>query len=702
MGIHLTANLAYSIDTMIHNGTNKSQTESVEYSDAYIQKLYDNMTNANGLPDSAVNKLSFGYNIKQPFIIRGIQRKGKSKPQFWGFDSMGASIGDTLIRGGALTQADRIATDALRLGKWIASPNGIAWVTEQIGLGLCNPNVETNNIIAPTKIHTGAISLLSLAGNATGAHFAKHSTGFPDALLGKYSDIQSTHTSIYDNRLVKLLGDTNTLSKISNNTLFSTLSTIGGKNNKILPTISGLSGPDSLYGIGWTIGTMDFDIKEGLNKSRLEDNMPKNALSLSDTTIDDYISKNDILDTTILPNTPYSLDTPKKYYTTIIRERESNTAQTNAFITKQTSKLDTIPSNNTTDISLKSYLVSSYKNIKKDDTSFNDFRKNILTDIAPNTQASNILGTTNTDYQLDNRETLFGEGKYGSPDIDKSISGAENYLYSASQFYNDTDKSTRQLLSNDNNFNGDRINALDTGHIQKTNIADTPNQLMFDQNVYGAGKRDYIRFYFGDAYIGKAVFAFRASITGLQDSFNPQWNSIDIMGRPDKAYQMSGFERRVNFSFTVAAMSRAEMIPMWRKLNYLASYTMPEIDQNTRRYVGPLMRITIGDLYYQTPCILTSLDYRVPDNAPWDIALDSEDVTKNTLKKSGVTINSNEAKQLPTIIDVNVGLNMIMEWRPVLFGRSYSLSRHGSDKTNYGQWLGDSIMLGTSTADRNK
>src|SRR5574344_1388639 len=250
MGIHLTANLAYSIDTMIHNGTNKSQTESVEYSDAYIQKLYDNMTNANGLPDSAVNKLSFGYNIKQPFIIRGIQRKGKSKPQFWGFDSMGASIGDTLIRGGALTQADRIATDALRLGKWIASPNGIAWVTEQIGLGLCNPNVETNNIIAPTKIHTGAISLLSLAGNATGAHFAKHSTGFPDALLGKYSDVQSTHTSIYDNRLVKLLGDTNTLSKISNNTLFSTLSTIGGKNNKILPTISGLSGPDSLYGIG--------------------------------------------------------------------------------------------------------------------------------------------------------------------------------------------------------------------------------------------------------------------------------------------------------------------------------------------------------------------------------------------------------------------------------------------------------------------
>ena len=702
MGIHLTANLAYSIDTMIHNGTYKSQNEPVEYSNNHIQNIYDMMTFANGLPNSAVNKLSWGAFTNQPFIVRGIQRKGKSKPQYWGFDTNVASIGDTLIRGGALTQADRITNDTIRLGKWITSSKGISWVTEQIGLGLCNPNVETNDIIAPTKIHTGVVSLLSLAGNATGAHFAKHSTGFPDVLLGKYSDIQSTHNSIYDNRLVKLLGDTNALSNFSKNKLFSTLAKIGGKNNKILPTISGLSGPDSLYGIGWTIGTMDFNIKEGLNKSRLEDNMPNNVLSLTGTTIDEYIDNNDILSTPILPNTPLSSNTPKKYYTTKIRERESNIGQTNAFIAKQTSKVDTIPNDNITDVSLKSYLVSSYKNIKKDDTSFNDFRKNILTDITPNTHVRNIIGTINTDYQLDNRETLFGEGKYGSPDIDKSISGAENYLYSASQFYTDTDKSTRQILSNDNNFNGDRINALDTGHIQKTNIADTPNQLMFDQNVYGAGKRDYIRFYFGDAYIGKAVFAFRASITNLQDSFNPQWNGIDIMGRPDRAYQMSGFERRVNFSFTVAAMSRAEMIPMWRKLNYLASYTMPEIDQNTRRYVGPLMRITIGDLYYQTPCILTSLDYRVPENAPWDIAIDSEDVTKNTLKKSGITINSNEAKQLPTIIDVNVGLNMIMEWRPVLFGRSYSLSRHGSDKNNYGQWLGDSILLGTSTADRNK
>jgi hypothetical protein len=118
------------------------------------------------------------------------------------------------------------------------------------------------------------------------------------------------------------------------------------------------------------------------------------------------------------------------------------------------------------------------------------------------------------------------------------------------------------------------------------------------------------------------------------------------------------------------------MIPIWRKLNYLATYTMP--DFSTARASGPMMRLTIGNLFQKTPGFLNSFSISIPDDATWDIA---EDADENNL-----------AKQLPMVVDISVGYTVISDYRPQLHGRAYSLSKGGANNTDLdGNWLFDSM-----------
>ena len=137
------------------------------------------------------------------------------------------------------------------------------------------------------------------------------------------------------------------------------------------------------------------------------------------------------------------------------------------------------------------------------------------------------------------------------------------------------------------------------------------------------------------------------------------------------------FERTISFSFVVAALSRAEMIPMWRKLNYLSTYTMPDFSKTKSKPAGPFMRLTIGSLYQRTPGFITSLTYTFPDDTTWDIADDANIV---------------DAKQLPTVVEVSVSYTIVGDYRPQLMGRSYSLSPDGTRQKVPGQWLGDAVV----------
>ena len=113
---------------------------------------------------------------------------------------------------------------------------------------------------------------------------------------------------------------------------------------------------------------------------------------------------------------------------------------------------------------------------------------------------------------------------------------------------------------------------------------------------------------------------FRALLTSFSDSVDSQWNDIKYAGRGNPFYIYTGFTRKISVGFKVAALSAEEMRPMYSKLNYLMASLMPDYDSNLMR--GPLHRLTVGNYLDSQFGKLDSVSYTIPNDSPWEIALD--------------------------------------------------------------------------------
>ena len=107
---------------------------------------------------------------------------------------------------------------------------------------------------------------------------------------------------------------------------------------------------------------------------------------------------------------------------------------------------------------------------------------------------------------------------------------------------------------------------------------------------------------------------FRAFIDGFSDNYGANWDSVKYVGRGEELYNYAGFTREISMDFTVYAQSKAELIPMYKKLNYLASTLAP--DYNAAGFMrGNIVRLTMGGYLYEQPGIIKSLNYTVPMEA---------------------------------------------------------------------------------------
>ena len=125
---------------------------------------------------------------------------------------------------------------------------------------------------------------------------------------------------------------------------------------------------------------------------------------------------------------------------------------------------------------------------------------------------------------------------------------------------------------------------------------------------------------------------FRAFIDGFSDSYTADWGETQYVGRADKFYNYKGFGRSIDLSFTVAAQSKAELIPMYKKLNYLASSLAPSYSQGGFMQ-GNLVRLTVGGYLYNQVGILKGITYTIPQESPWEIAIDDDGGFDNSVKE---------------------------------------------------------------------
>jgi hypothetical protein len=148
----------------------------------------------------------------------------------------------------------------------------------------------------------------------------------------------------------------------------------------------------------------------------------------------------------------------------------------------------------------------------------------------------------------------------------------------------------------------------------------------------------------------KVYIHFRALLDSMDDNYTAEWNAFKYMGRGENFYRYNGFTRTINLGWTVAAQSKQELIPMYQKLNFLASSLTPDYSKNGYMR-GNLATLTVGGYLYEQPGIITSINYSVPQESPWEIGISNQ--TSNPDDTLPIPADQDPTvKQLPHIIKV--------------------------------------------------
>ena len=135
--------------------------------------------------------------------------------------------------------------------------------------------------------------------------------------------------------------------------------------------------------------------------------------------------------------------------------------------------------------------------------------------------------------------------------------------------------------------------------------------------INAAEQDDLVKLIF-DKHGGGSRLQFRGAVNGITETFSPSWEGIKYNGRADSAFKYSTFERSLSFNFKVYPTTKAELKPLYSKLQRLSTMTMPNYG-GSAGYEGILLDFTLGNLWVKHLCFIDSLSYTFSDDVPWDI-----------------------------------------------------------------------------------
>jgi hypothetical protein len=284
-----------------------------------------------------------------------------------------------------------------------------------------------------------------------------------------------------------------------------------------------------------------------------------------------------------------------------------------------------------------------------------------------------ILGFGNTNIKISTQRTNINTQREGNFTLNNSTSTLKSFYYTSEQIASqplNLDSTVyedfRKNLIDSNNVSGSSVLSNSPSYISKTielrNHLGNPGKRK-DVFSYGIGANtlealdkinalpmydsegpngsyainDLVKFRIAainnDKNGRQAVYMhFRAFIDSFDDNYSATWNPIKYSGRGDTLYNYQGFERSINLSFTVYAQSKAELIPMYRKLNYLASTLAPDYT-NAGFMRGNLLRLTLGGYLYEQPGFITSLTYNIPEESTWEVGIDESGNSDDSVKE---------------------------------------------------------------------
>ncbi len=636
-----------------------------------------------------------GGNSNQPYIVKDIPSS---------FQDVGRTGGpDFLLRGGTLFPK-AIVNDVSRMTQMLfdfRSPNGPLFIAKQNALSLSNVNTNTgyikyknepdntpsgdplsaigqfiaDNLALNQGIYTPLSTIASVIGTGVGVHPNKQGLNpFNPMLGGEPGDVQTqpkgltlpTYIEITDGgpdgKRSRLLGF---LPKINSK-----------QGDNILYKYTG--GPGSTLGVGTTTINMLNDQRTGINQEgntgtitflpntiqltgSFTDLFPlpplakaaQSALNIGSnpslTSLTQFIDKN-VINLSGSFNPLDSLFGVRSVYNNNVTNQSGSAAPV------YFSPNNLILSGSTSGVSLgfaafNQQQIENYYNIQNQERTATgikpDFRKTLIND-SPIIPASPDYVTKNIEQRVN----------LGNPSARGNIKS-----YTAGKIIPGNNKSEPL----------DKLNALP--------LYNSANVISSNSNDGFGIKNDLVKFRIGiinnDDPNNKTYIHFRAFIDSMSDSYSADWMTQKFMGRAENYYKYQGFDRTVSLAWTVAAQSKNELIPMYQKLNYLASSLAP--DYSDAGYMqGNLITLTMGGWFYEQPGLITGMSLDVPDDSPWDISINDEGGSDPTVK------------ELPMIIKVS-GFNFvpIHDFVPRIQQNSFKqtdyLGADGNFISNYGK-----------------
>ena len=565
-----------------------------------------------------------GGSSGQPFIQTPIPNTKDGTPQ---------NI-DAFIRSGQLGAPYYSAIDNKRISKFLKyNPNGQVFIDKQVGLQLSNPKLEVNNtpgglinslltgdigpltggILEPTRIYNlGVNTLAQVSADAFGEHFERHglvpiqddSTKYAAVVKANNQGDQSGPNPT--NRLVLLknklqinqpLTDTTYSSLNSINIIGSITNAINNTaallhipfnlslNDQTLAIDNYVGGPGSKYGIGNTIiNRYDFtggNTTDITNPHQVQvDKLYSNSLVISNQYPD-------------ITNDNINISGLKQTIT------EKNTVTYSSDVKKYQDLINQLNTQQSSSLNLNTQWKHTgiYNITSTDEISY--------------LGSNNIITLKNGNWKTLNRDSRIGQ--YQSDIIAYNLVDTVNltplFSYSAGGGPLSDKITIAGCPYNIDDLVPFRIQALNT---------DDPSQ--------------------------EAIWmVFRAFLTDFSDSTNAEWNETKYTGRGEKFYIYQGFTRKIGIKFKVAALSSAEMQPMYQKLNYLMSNLMPDYGDNGIIMRGPFVKMTVGNWLDGQDGILNSINYNIPNDSPWEIGLPATGI-----------FDGKEPLQLPHIVEVSL------------------------------------------------
>jgi hypothetical protein len=605
------------------------------------------------LKDTKLKSLKFGEkgtagDSTKPYIVTDINKVDTpfNRLRLTKFD-------DGLVRGGVVGAINSSVVDTLRIGKFLIDfPKGPLFIAKQVGLQLANPPLETkqlptnrvgngiigqaiagasnvinklNNLVGgPTRIYNlGINTLAQVPLNAFGGHIARHgflprldnSQKYESVVTANNTVVNEQYKTISNNRLVKLYSDF--FQSNSSGTTF--------RANVFNKTISdNFGGASSVYGIGrttirrTTFTGREFDITPAAIKE-----VPKTI-------------QQGILEHVYDPNTIY-----QKY-----KLKFDQTASIDDFKYKPqltTSKKDI-------DLALEKVnnKVPNYEPVKRDNSLlfFDSINQSDVTDL----KEANFLGEIPSYFisQVSASYNISSSGvtKALGADIfgfqkEEAKKAINNYLpKTTNKKYNELTSAKVKIQKNflvPSNFDKSTFE-YDITLLKRSDISidrtggnDANHPFKYFENYNGTFGRRFQNYERNDADNFSISFTqlnpftgtksdplvFTGYINGYSETYDSSWDSTKYNGRSDFLYTFTSYKKTASFKLKLPAFNWEELDGIHLQLQLLQEGLAGAYYNN--RLGGIITYVDLGYYLGNVPCIITSMNISIPDEASWDL-----------------------------------------------------------------------------------